>query len=84
MTQTAQSVSWMLTSSIRVTEQPDTGGFRVTQLDGDRTCLIGYIDDDKLTFNGEYVNVGDDYPCYLGLMDAVLDSASGTITLPAL
>jgi hypothetical protein len=84
MTSTAQSLSWMLTSSIRVTEQPDTGGVRVQQLDGcGRACLIGFVDDDRLTFNGEYVDVGDDYPRYLGIMDAVLDSPSGTIVIDA-
>jgi hypothetical protein len=80
-TQTAQSLSWMLTSKIRVTEQPDTGGFRVAQLDGcGRTCLIGYVNG-KLTFNGEYVFVGDDYLCYVGIMDTALESASGTAVI---
>jgi hypothetical protein len=83
MTQTAQSLSWMLTSRIQASELP-SGTVRVTQLDGcDRTCDIATVND-RLVFNGQLVDVGDDYPCYLGLIDAVLDSASGSITLPAL
>jgi hypothetical protein len=83
MTQTAQSVSWMLTSAIQATELPDST-VRVRQLDGcDRACDI-VMQGSRLMFNGQAVDVGDDYPCYLGLIDAVLDSASGTITLPTL
>jgi len=73
----------MLTSSISVTEMPD-GTVHVQQLDGcDRACDITAVNG-KLLFNGQFVDVGDDYPAYLGLIDSVLDSTCDTITLPAL
>lgn len=79
--------SWVLTTEVEVREcDPGVDAdVVVTEVGGgNRTVKISTGDADHgnagdLLFNGRFVNVGDDFFCYLGMVDEVLDSPTGAV-----
>jgi hypothetical protein len=79
-----RDVSWAISRPVRVevAEGPDGIGYRVESLDGLRRVTLSWSETTgRLLFGGHYVDVGDDFPAYLGLIDAVEASPDGIAIL---
>lgn len=67
-------IEWMLNEDIRLEVRLEngvpTGDVRVYAEDGKDCWLTMSPDRTELLFDGRYVDVGDDYPRFLGIMDA--------------
>lgn len=70
------SPDWMLSEPVAFHRLAD--GVRVSDLGGFRGTDIRSDAEGRLTFNGEFVDVGDDFPEYLGLLDEIADSPTAT------
>jgi len=70
------SPDWMLTEPVGFARLAD--GARVSDLNGFRGTDLRFTEDGYLTFNGERIDVGDDFPEYLGLLDEIADSPTAT------
>lgn len=46
---------------------------------GNRTLRLRADDNGKLFLNGKFVDVGDDFPALLGVMDEVMESPTGAV-----
>lgn len=75
-----RDVSWMLHRPVSIDAAADGDHYHVAALDGTRECELT-IAGNRLLFNGRYVDVRDDYPCYLGLIDAAEASETGTAVI---
>jgi hypothetical protein len=71
-------LTWMLIRALRVTRREDGYTYEVEDLAGLRSCVLTIDADGELRFNGRRVDVGDDYPCFLALIDAADESETGT------
>jgi hypothetical protein len=67
------SPDWMLSEPVSFHRLSD-GSVRVSDMDGFRGTDLRFAEDGYLTFNGERIDVGDDFPEYLGLLDEIADS----------
>lgn len=67
-------IEWILNEDIRLEVRLEngapTGDVRVYADDGRECWLTMSPDRTELLFDGRYVDVGDDYPRFLGIMDA--------------
>lgn len=76
---------WVKTNALYVTViTPDS--VLVMDQDRSRAVVIAYDAGEgtgQLLFNGVYVDVGDDFPVFLGLMDEVADNGHGEVLIPA-
>lgn len=67
-------IEWILNEDIRLEVRLEngapTGDVRVYAEDGRECWLTMSPDRTELLFDGRYVDVGDDYPRFLGIMDA--------------
>lgn len=76
---------WVKTNALYVTPiTPDS--ILVQDSDRTRAVVIAYDAGDgtgQLTFNGVYVEVGDDFPVFLGLLDETAENGPGETLIPA-
>jgi hypothetical protein len=70
---------WMLDADINIRED-GRDGVIVVDAEADaagavRTVCLTYVDG-ELRFNGAFVDVGDDFPRFLGIMDAAAEGVT--------
>lgn len=63
-------IEWILNE--RLTGEQNGASVMVRAADG-RTCALSLYDSGALTFDGRLVDVGDDFPCFLGIMDEIAE-----------
>ena len=70
-------VEWVITSPVRLRVLPD-GAVQVTEDPAEpsgtaRRCELRLTDEGQILFDGEFVDVSDDFPVFLGLLDEAAD-----------
>lgn len=75
------SYRWVLYGTITVEPSGEDGALVCEEGEPYRSCRIDYRDG-ALLFDGAYLDAGDDFPCYLGIIDAAQE-AGGPVALEA-
>lgn len=63
--------SWILKEAVTGKQYPESRNVQIWNKDG-RTAILTY-DGDKLRFDGQFIDVGDEFMSYLSVMDDIGD-----------